>query len=121
MSWDITCISCPLGCQLKVEEMDGGEYKVTGNSCKNGITYGIEEVTNPKRVVPTTVAIKGGMMPRLPVKTSDAIPKGKIFEAMDVVNHVLVEAPIKMGDVIVKDILGTGVDIVATKSMPRVS
>lgn len=119
MKRELTCISCPLGCQLTVEEKDG-EYTVTGNNCKNGIKYGIEEVTAPKRVIPSTVVINGGLIARLPVKTADAVPKEKIFDIMKEINKVVVEAPVKMGDVIIKDVLGTGVDVVATKTMPRV-
>ncbi|MEF9918549.1 MAG: DUF1667 domain-containing protein [Eubacterium sp.] len=119
MKKNVTCISCPLGCQMVVEEKDG-VYTVTGNTCKNGEKYGIEEVTDPRRVIPTTVVINGALMARLPVKTADAIPKGKIFDAMKVINKVVVNAPIKCGDIIVKDILGTGIDVVATKTMTRI-
>jgi len=119
MKKEMTCISCPLGCQMVVEEKNG-EYIVTGNSCKNGIKYGIEEMTDPRRVLPTTIVIRGALHPRLPVATSDAIPKGKIFDAMAVINQVVVDAPVHLGDVIVKDLLGTGIDVVATKSMPKI-
>ena len=119
MKTNVTCISCPLGCQMVVEEKDG-KYTVTGNTCKNGEKYGIEEVTNPKRVIPTTVVINGALMARLPVKTADAVPKGKIFDVMKEIDKIVVDAPVKMGDVIIKDVLGTGVDVVATKTMPGV-
>ncbi len=119
MKRNIICISCPIGCHLTVEGTDGN-YTVTGNTCKNGEKYGIEEVTNPQRVVPTTVVIKGGLMARLPVKTADTIPKDKIFDAMEEINKVVVSAPVKVGDVVLPNVCGTGVDIVATKSMPAV-
>ena len=75
---NIICISCPLGCQLVVTK-DGDNISVTGNTCKNGEKYGIEEMTNPKRVIPSTVVCKNGRLKRLPVKTADAVPKGMIF------------------------------------------
>ncbi len=113
---NITCIVCPMGCALTVIKEENG-YKVEGNSCKRGIKYGIDEMTNPKRVITTTVRIQGSYINLLPVKTSDSVPKGMIFEIMEVLDKVKVTAPVKVGDVIVKNILGTGVDIVSTKTM----
>lgn len=113
---DIICISCPMGCQLKVK-IDGEDITVTGNNCKNGETYGIAEVTDPRRVIPSTVVIKNGKLPRLPVKTKDAVPKDMIFDIMDEINKVVVEAPVKMGDIIIENVLDTGVDVVASRSM----
>ncbi|MBR0383938.1 MAG: DUF1667 domain-containing protein [Eubacteriaceae bacterium] len=117
MKKEMICISCPMGCHLTVEGEDGN-YTVTGNTCKNGEIYGIQEMTNPQRVVPSTVVIKGAMLSRLPVKTADTVPKGKIFDVMKAIDEVVVEAPVKMGDVVLADVCGTGVDVVATKSMP---
>ncbi len=113
---NIICISCPLGCHLTVT-VDGDDVTVEGNTCKNGEKYGIEEVTNPKRVIPSTVYIKNGKLPRLPVKTADAVPKGMIFDIMDEINKAKAVAPVKMGDVIIENVLGTGVDVVASRSM----
>ena len=119
MKKEVICISCPMGCHLTVEG-EIGSLTVTGNTCKNGEKYGIEEVTNPQRVVPSTVVIKGALTARLPVKTADTIPKAKIFDCMKALENVVVEAPVKMGDVIVPNVCGTGVDVVATKTMPAV-
>ena len=119
MRKEVICISCPMGCHLVVEgEID--KLTVSGNTCKNGEKYGIEEVTNPQRVVPSTVVIKGALTSRLPVKTADTIPKSKIFDCMKALESVVVTAPVKMGDVIVPNVCGTGVDVVATKTMPAV-
>jgi len=112
------CISCPIGCRLTVTE-EKGELVVTGNQCKRGEVYGKKEVTNPTRVVPTTVKIRGARLRRLPVKTDTPLPKPMIFDAMAIINAVEVEAPIKVGDVIIENILETGVNIVATRSMER--
>ena len=119
MKRELTCISCPIGCTLTVEGSDGN-YTVTGNGCKNGEKYGIQEVTDPQRVVPSTVVITGASIARLPVKTADTIPKDKIFDCMKEINKVKVAAPVKMGDVIISNVCGTGVDVVATKTMPAV-
>ncbi|MCT4544695.1 MAG: DUF1667 domain-containing protein [Vallitalea sp.] len=116
---ELICISCPMGCHLEIEELDNGEYKITGNQCKRGIIYAQKELTNPTRVLPTTVKIKNGPLRRLPVRTNGAIPKGKIFEAMDIINKVEVEAPIKMGDVVVANILNTGIDVIASRTMEK--
>lgn len=119
MKKEMTCIACPMGCHLTVEG-EGDKWTVTGNSCKNGERYGIQEMTDPRRIVPSTVVIKGAMLHRLPVKTAREIPKGKIFDCMTELAKVVVKAPVKMGDVVLKDVCGTGIDIVATKTMPAV-
>jgi CxxC motif-containing protein len=119
---EMICIVCPMGCRMTLIKDDNQPdgYRVDGNTCKRGYNYAIEEQTNPKRVIPTTVKIKNGILNRLPVKTNGAVPKELIFECMKVINKVEVEAPIKTGDVVVENILGTGIDVVATRTMERV-
>ncbi|MGX8701906.1 DUF1667 domain-containing protein [Caproiciproducens sp.] len=112
---ELICIVCPKGCHLKVDEKNG--CAVTGNGCKRGEVYGKKELTDPTRVVPSTVKINGGSHRRLPVKTSEPIPKAMIFDAMKLLDTVEVTAPVKRGDVVYKDILGTGIDFVATRDM----
>jgi Uncharacterized protein with conserved CXXC pairs len=112
---ELICIVCPKGCHLHVDEQDG--YRVTGNSCARGAEYGCKELTNPTRVITSTVKITGAARSRLPVKTDRDIPKPLIFEAMKLLNGVKVQSPVKTGDIIVKDILGTGVNFVATRDM----
>lgn len=116
---EITCIVCPIGCQLVAIPNNDSEwgYEVSGNQCKRGIDYAKNEIINPTRVLPTTVKIRNAHLPRLPVKTDKPIPKSKIFECMKVINSIEVEAPVKMGEIIIEDILGTGANIVATRSM----
>ena len=104
-----------MGCDLAITK-EGESWKVSGNKCPRGEKYGIAEMTDPRRMVPTTVAIEGSTYPVIPVKTSAPIPKDKIFEVMKVLSDVKVKSPIKIGDVVVKNILSTGVDIVATKN-----
>ena len=93
-------------------------FSVTGNSCPHGAEYGRKELTNPTRVITSTVCVEGGTLRRASVKTSSDIPKGKIFEAMRLLDHVTLQAPVHMGDIVVHDILGLGVDFVATKNVP---
>ena len=113
---NITCIVCPMGCSLQVTKLDNG-YKVEGNTCKRGEKYGVEELTNPKRVITTTVKLNGSYLNLLPVKTEDSIPKDMIFEIMEELDKIVVKAPIKVGDVIVENILGTGVNVVSAKAV----
>lgn len=116
---ELICIVCPIGCHLEVSIMENGEYNVTGNTCIRGVHYAKKELTNPTRVVTSTVSISNGTLGRLPVKTNGDIPKKVIFDAMTIINDVRIQAPIKCGDIIVKDILNTGIDIVASRSMPK--
>ncbi|MEG1002161.1 DUF1667 domain-containing protein [Clostridium sp.] len=111
---ELICISCPMGCHLKV---DIDNKTVTGNTCKRGEIYGINEVTNPVRVVTSTIKVNGGELPVVPVKTVGAIPKGLNFECVKVINETTVNAPIKMGDILIKDVLGTGIDVVASRDI----
>jgi len=113
---ELICISCPMGCHLKVNTET---KEVTGNTCKRGEVYGINEVTNPVRVITTTVRVKNGELPVIPVKTKSPIPKELNFKAMKILNSIEVEAPIKMGYIIVEDILGTGVDVVAARNLKK--
>ncbi|MBC8569620.1 DUF1667 domain-containing protein [Zongyangia hominis] len=112
---ELICIVCPKGCHLRVDEENG--YAVTGHSCPKGQDYGYKELTNPTRVITSTVKIDGGIHRRLPVKTNRDIPKGKIFDVVKALDAVEVSSPIQVGDVIVKNILDTGADIVATRDM----
>ena len=116
---NITCTVCPMGCSLIVSKIDG-EYKVEGNTCKRGAKYGVEEVTNPRRVITTTVKLSGSYLNLLPVKTNDSVPKELMFDIMEVLDKVCLEAPVSVGDIIVKDIVGTGGDVVSSKSIDRI-
>lgn len=112
---ELICITCPRGCHLSVDEENG--FTVTGNSCKRGEIYGVNEIQNPVRVVTSTVRTDSVLQPRCPVKTNGAIPKGKMFEAMELMNDVVLKTPIKTGDVIIPNLFDTGIDLVACKSI----
>ena len=114
MEKEIICICCPKGCHLKV---NADENKVSGNSCERGAEYGINEVTNTVRVITSTVKIKNGDSPVVPVKTKNPIPKALNFKCMEEINKCIVKAPVEIGQVIIENVLGTGVDIVATKNV----
>ncbi|ERI91728.1 hypothetical protein HMPREF1982_02771 [Clostridiales bacterium oral taxon 876 str. F0540] len=114
---ELTCISCPLGCNLEVDIIDENNIKVTGNSCKRGEAYGIKECTNPTRIVTSTVLVKNGVEEVVPVKTEKDIPKDKIFDCIRALKGLSLEAPIKIGDVVIENIFDTGVNIVATKNV----
>ncbi|MDO4808736.1 MAG: DUF1667 domain-containing protein [Eubacteriales bacterium] len=114
----LICIGCPLGCPLTVTMKEGSVISVAGNTCPRGDAYARKEVTDPTRIVTSTVKITGSTTDRyLPVKTASDIPKGKIFDCMKALVNVAVEAPVHVGDVIVADVAGTGVNIVASKTI----
>ncbi len=114
---ELICIGCPMGCPLSVE-LEGNEVvSVTGYTCKRGDVYARKEVTNPTRIVTSTVKVEGGSADMVSVKTKEDIPKGKIFDCVRALKGVSVKAPVHIGDVIVADIAGTGVDVIATKNV----
>lgn len=109
---ELICIVCPKGCHL---EVDIESEKVTGNTCKRGEVYGLNEVKNPTRIVTSTIRIKDGSV--VPVKTENPIPKNMIFDVMKEINSYEVILPVKVGDILIENVLGTGVNIIATKSI----
>lgn len=116
MKRELICTNCPMGCPLTVEYEDGKIISITGNTCKNGITFGTNEVLCPKRTITSIVKLTNRDM-MLSVKSASELPKERIFEFMDIINKTTAEAPVKSGDVIVQNIGGTGIDIVATKTV----
>ena len=110
---EFTCIICPRGCSLKVDD-DGN---VTGNFCPRGKEYAINEITNPKRTITTTIRVKNRVDTVVSVKTSVGVPKGMIFQVMEIINSLSVDAPTRIGDVALENILGTGADILITKNI----
>ena len=114
---NIICINCPLGCPLTVELENGQVTKVTGNTCKRGETYAVKEITNPSRTVTSTVRVKGGEHPVVAVRTKTDIPKDKIFACMEAINAAEITAPVKIGDVVIANVCGTGVDVVASANV----
>lgn len=119
MQKNIICVACPMGCGVTVDIEDNGEIlSVTGNTCKRGDTYARAECTNPVRSLATTVRVTDGIYNVVPCKSAGSLPKDKIAECMKVINSVHVDAPVKLGDVLVENILDTGINIVATNHCP---
>lgn len=114
---ELTCIGCPMGCPLVVEMENGAVSKVTGNTCPRGDAYGHKEVTNPTRIVTSTVRVEGGTLPVVSCKTRTDIPKGKIFDVARALKTVTVPAPVTIGQVLVDNVADTGVEIIATKNV----
>lgn len=115
----LTCINCPVGCSLKVE-MDGENVIcVSGNTCRRGEIYARKEVTNPTRIVTSTVKVVNGTSGTVSVKTKEDIPKEKIFACVQALKGIEVQAPVHIGDVIFENVAGTGVDIVATRNVEK--
>lgn len=115
MEKHLICIGCPLGCELCAVLEKGEVISVTGNTCKRGDAYARKELTSPQRTVTSTVKMSDGRM--LPVRTSVDIPKEKVLECVRELKNIIVEAPVDMGQVIVSDIAGTNVSVIATKKM----
>jgi CxxC motif-containing protein len=112
---ELICIGCPKGCHLSVDTKHG--FAVTGHSCDKGETYGKQEVTNPTRVITSTVIIGGAELSRMPVKTDKPIPKEKIFDAMKLLDGIEVKHAFKCGEVVVKDICGTGANFISARTL----
>ncbi len=112
---NLTCISCPLGCQITVRMNGDRIVSVTGNSCPRGEAYARQEVTTPMRVIATSVKVEGGSLPLVSVKTDKPIPKRLIPELMGLVKTLSVSAPVRIGQVLVDDVLDTGANLVATR------
>ena len=116
---ELICIGCPLGCPLTVTLENNQVASVTGNTCPRGDAYARKEVTNPTRIVTSTVRVNGGVSPMVSCKTAGDIPKGKIFEVTECLKNVLVPAPVAIGDVLLSNVAGTGVDAIATKNIEK--
>lgn len=115
----LICIGCPMGCMLSVTLENGEVTEVTGNTCKRGDIYARKEVTNPTRIVTSTVKVSNGTLAMVSVKTKTDIPKGKIFDCVKALKTVCVKAPVHIGDVILENVADTGVDIIATKNVEK--
>ncbi|MBQ7641102.1 MAG: DUF1667 domain-containing protein [Acholeplasmatales bacterium] len=114
---EFVCICCPMGCHLVVDDSDKSNIKVTGNTCKRGEVYGINEVTNPKRMVTSSVKVSGGVDLVVSVKTKEAIDKKLIFDVLNKLKDITLKAPVNIGDIVIKNVLNTGIDIIATRNV----
>lgn len=116
---EMICIACPVGCRLTVKQDDASNVTVENFGCKRGITYGTQEFTQPMRTVTSSVLVDMGARPLCAVKTKTTVPKEAIPAVLDVIRTAKASAPILIGQVVVPNIAGTGVDLVATASCER--
>lgn len=114
---ELICINCPLGCPLTVSLEQGEVVNVSGNTCPRGEAYGRKECTNPTRIVTSTVRVMGGSRPVVSVKTASDIPKGKMADCVRALKSVTAAAPVHIGDVLLKNVADTGVNIIATANV----
>ncbi len=112
---ELVCIVCPKGCRLHVDEENN--FAVTGNSCPRGAEYGHHEISNPTRVLTSTVKLTGRLYRRCPVKTDAAVPKGKLMDIMKLLNAVELKSPVKIGDIVLQNAADTGANVVVTKNL----
>ena len=121
----LTCIICPMGCSMEVEvETDADGHKkvlsVKDNGCKRGEQYAAKELQNPTRTLTSTITVNGGVLPVVPVKTAGEVPKNMILQCMEVVRRAGCKAPVKRGDILLYDLLGTGINVIACADVEKV-
>lgn len=112
------CVICPVGCSLQVTHEGDMVTEVEGNACKRGVEYARTELTDPRRMVATTVKVHGGRHPLVPVYTAAPFPKPLIFDLLSALRRVELQAPVKVNQVVVRNALGTGVNVVASRDLP---
>jgi len=115
---DIVCIVCPMGCKIEATIMGEQVERVENAVCKRGIEFAKEEIENPTRTLTSTVKLVLDNLTRLPVRTANPVPKQKLSACMQAINQVIIQAPVTLGDVILSDLAGTGVNLIATRSIP---
>jgi len=115
---NIICVACPQGCRLEARR-SGGEILVSNEGCKRGREYAVNEINDPRRMVATTLQVRGGLHPLVPVHTARPFPKGKIRALLAALREIQIQAPVRLGQVVQPDALGSGIDILASRDMPE--
>jgi len=115
----IRCIVCPTGCEIHVKNVNG-ELIVEGHACKRGEEYAKDEFIAPKRILTSTMRVNNGLLPLIPIRTSQPVLKEKLNEILKVVALKIVDAPIKMGDVLIENVLNLGVNVIASRDLIKV-
>jgi len=113
----ITCIGCPKGCQIKILKKANGEITAEDFFCKKGQEYAIQEYKDPKRILTTTLKVQNGQLQLIPVRSNLPIPKNRLIDCMNYMADVEIKAPIKMGDVLISNILNLNVDIISSRDL----
>ncbi len=116
----LTCIGCPMSCPLELVIIDGEIREITGNDCKRGEAYARQEYSAPCRMVSTTIACASGLWPRLPVKTVTAVPKAEVMAVAQALHALEIVAPVQIGQIILDDVAGTGIAVIASRSLPSI-
>ncbi len=115
----LNCILCPLSCRIIIEFENGKIKNISGYKCPRGKNYAVQELTNPVRILTTTLRLKNGVQKLVPVKTDKPIPKDSLIKVMDFLAHIEVEPPIEFNQVLVENVLNTGANIIATTKIER--
>ena len=117
---EMICITCPMGCTVTVTHEAETLIHVDGNTCARGVKYVESELKDPRRMIATTVRVRDGMHPLVPVYTTQPFPKPRIFDLLHEIQKLEIPAPIKPKQVVLENALGTGIDVIASRAMPRV-
>ena len=118
MRANITCIMCPLGCNMRVQAEGKKVISVQGNKCKKGISHAEQEMFSPSRILTTTIRTENAETPLLPVRSNREIPKESLMECMRHISTYVINGPVRLGDAVIKDMLGLGADMIACRSLP---
>jgi len=113
----LTCVLCPVGCELEVRLVAAGELQVQGNQCDKGVPFAVEEVLHPKRNLATSVPVKGTKTKMVSVRLTGLVPREMIFPILAEISKLRPEAPVRRGEVLIADVLGTGADVIATRTV----
>ena len=113
----LTCVLCPVGCELEVRKDAAGDLEVGGTQCEKGVPFAVEEVLHPKRNLATSVPLRGTAARMVSVRLSGRVPRAMIFPILAEIAKLKPEAPVRRGQVLIVDVLGTGVDVIATRSV----
>jgi CxxC motif-containing protein len=116
---ELICIGCPMGCNLEIEVVDGNITNIIGYACNRGLQYAKKEYTNPTRILTTTVRVSNGDYEMVSVKTEMDMPKHLLIKCIQELKNVKIEAPVKIGDIVYKNILNTGIDIISTMNVNK--
>ena len=116
---ELICIGCPMGCAMTVTVESGAVVSVDGNTCKRGGEYAHREVIAPTRMLTTTLPVSNGERPTVPVKTNGEVPKPMLLDCARALSTIKLSAPIRAGEVVVSNLLGPGIDVIAVKNIDR--
>ena len=119
MKRTFTCIVCPNGCEMEAEYEGTNVLSVTGNLCPKGRDYVTRELVDPRRTIASSVRVTGGILPLTSVRITRAIPKDRIFDVMEEINKVTLAAPVRIGDVVIENVLGLNSDVIVTKHIDK--